>query len=451
MQRARPEVLMSRKIPTSAAAAVKPSARSLYALDALNIFLADIAGGIGPFLAVYLAASLHWNSSMIGSAMFASGLAGVIAQIPGGALIDGIWWKRYLISGAAGAVALCCLLMVWFPRFWVIVGAQSLIGVAGAVFGPSVAAISLGLVGRHAMDIRAGRNQSLSSVGNLILAAVAGAIGYFVSRDAIFYFVAIASIATIISALLINECDIDHSVARGQDDKKEPQCTGEDDQPDKGQVVGVGALLADRRVLIFAACAIAFHFANAAPGALVAQLFTKGTNPHPTLFTSASIILAQLVIIPLGYFIGKNAATSNRKPLYLIAFMVLPLRCFLLAVSHNHYWLTGLSVLDGVAGGVFGVMQLLVIKDLTRGTGRFNITQGALGTAVGIGASLSQLLAGFVVKQAGFNAAFLTMGAIASAACALFFFAMPETKENDNSMPSAVEATPQLVPESAPA
>jgi MFS family permease len=75
-------------------------------------------------------------------------------------------------------------------------------------------------------------------------------------------------------------------------------------------------------------------------------------------------------------------------------------------------------------------MQLLVIKDLTRGTGRFNITQGALGTAVGVGASLSQLLAGFVVKAAGFNAAFIVMGFIALGACALFFFFMPETKES---------------------
>lgn len=343
--------------------------------------------------------------------MFASGLAGVLAQVPAGALI-----------------ALACIAIVRVPTRPVIIGAQSFIGVAGAVFGPAVAAISLGLVGRRAMDARAGRNTSWSSAGNIGLAVGAGLIGYYLSREVIFYFVAGMSLCTVASVLCIREADIDHDLARGADDRDE-------------NVSGVGALLADKRVLIFALSVVGFHFANAALLTRVTQLLSTGKNAHPSLMTSACIVTAQLVIVPLGFFVGRRAQISLRKPIYLVAFAVLPLRCGLYLLSHNGYYLVALQALDGLAGGIFGIMQLLMVADLTRGTGRFNITQGALGMAVGIGASLSNLLAGVIVKHASYNAAFATMGAIALAACALFFFLVPETKP-DSAPASEVALAP---------
>src|SRR6185437_7165393 len=66
--------------------------------------------------------------------------------------------------------------------------------------------------------------------------------------------------------------------------------------------------------------------------------------------------------------------------------------------------------------------------DLMRGTGRYNIAQGAVITAQGVGAALSTTLAGLVVVHAGYSAAFLTLGAIAVAGLVLFVFAMPETR-----------------------
>ena len=71
---------------------------------------------------------------------------------------------------------------------------------------------------------------------------------------------------------------------------------------------------------------------------------------------------------------------------------------------------------------------MLVVADLTKGTGRFNLTQGALATATGIGAGLSNLLAGFVVKEAGFDAGFIMLAAIAAAAAIFYAVAMPETR-----------------------
>jgi hypothetical protein len=52
--------------------------------------------------------------------------------------------------------------------------------------------------------------------------------------------------------------------------------------------------------------------------------------------------------------------------------------------------LIAIQILDGIGAAIFGVVSVLVIADLTRGNGRFNLTLGAVTNAVGIGAALSQ-------------------------------------------------------------
>ena len=48
-----------------------------------------------------------------------------------------------------------------------------------------------------------------------------------------------------------------------------------------------------------------------------------------------------------------------------------------------------MQLLDGITAAVLGVMVPLMIADITRGTGHFNLGQGIVGTAIGIGASIS--------------------------------------------------------------
>jgi predicted MFS family arabinose efflux permease len=392
--------------------------QSLRALDSLNFFLADIQGGVGPFLVIFLTASLHWHPERVGFVMTCAGIVGVFAQTPAGAIIDRIQQKRLLVVFAALLLAISSIVIVLFPTFPVVVCAQSFTAIVGAFFGPTIAAISLGLVGRKYMEKRIGRNQSISSVGNVVAALLAGLIGSFIGRQYIFYFIAVMSVAVIISVLRIRDQNIDYTVARGGDG-------GAKEQP---QISNVTAVLKDRRVLIFAFCAVLFHFANASMLPLVGEVLSARKESNPSLYMSACIIVAQLVIIPLGIWIGRRASLVARKPIYLIAFIALPIRGLLYTLSDNPYFLVSVQLLDGIGGGIFGVMQLLVIADLTKGTGRFNLTQGAIGTAVGTGASLSNLVAGFVVKYAGYHAAFLTMAAIAGIALIVFWLLMPETK-----------------------
>jgi len=131
-------------------------------------------------------------------------------------------------------------------------------------------------------------------------------------------------------------------------------------------------------------------------------------------------------------------ATNARKPIFLVGFGVLPIRGVLYTLSNNPYFLVSVQILDGIAGGIFGVLSVLMIADLTKGTGRFNVTQGLLNTAIGIGAGLSNLIAGFVVQKTGYNSAFLMLAAIALVALAVFWFLVPETKVQSSQMPSEV-------------
>ncbi len=101
----------------------------------------------------------------------------------------------------------------------------------------------------------------------------------------------------------------------------------------------------------------------------------------------------------------------------------------LYTLSDNSVWLIGVQILDGVGAGIFGALTPLVIADIMRGTGRYNLALGAVATAQGIGASLSGLAAGIIVDHSGYTATFLTLGAAAAAALIVFAVGMPETAD----------------------
>ena len=111
----------------------------------------------------------------------------------------------------------------------------------------------------------------------------------------------------------------------------------------------------------------------------------------------------------------------------LIGFAVLPVRGALYTLTHQPLLLIAIQMLDGVGAGIFGVVSVLVVADLTRGTGRFNVTLAAISMAVGIGAAISQLLAGAIVHHFNYNAGFLFLAAVAGAAFLILWRLMPET------------------------
>jgi len=230
----------------------KPSARTLWGLDWLNFFLADVQTGVGPFLAIYLA-GYKWNEESVGFALTMGGIAGIITQTPAGALVDRLHCKRTLIAGGVVALAVGALLIALLPAFWSVMSAQVLIGGTSSIFGPAICAISLGIVGRHLFDRRQGRNQTFNSAGNVIAAVSMGLLGYYISNRSIFFLVAFGTLPTLLTLFLIRPGEIDYELARGA--KK---------SDDDGKPVAAYALLKDKPLVIFLICAVMFHFANAA-------------------------------------------------------------------------------------------------------------------------------------------------------------------------------------------
>jgi predicted MFS family arabinose efflux permease len=414
------------------------SRRSRLALDSLDLILPDVRGGLGPFLAIYLATVHRWDPARIGAAMAVMGLAGLAAQTPAGAIIDAVRETRTVIVVAFTLVGLGALAMVVMPTPPIVLSAQVLIGVAGAVFGPAMASISLGLVGHAQFARRMGRNQALDHSGNVAAAALAGLIGDSVGYGGIFVLAAVMCLGGILATSLIRGADINHARARGGgvEPTDENDATMFDRDLDHlnatpaeklPRLASIGELLADRRVRIFAASVVLFHFANAAMLPLVGQKLTAGLTRGAALPMSACIIAAQLVMIPVAIAVSHLAVTWGRKPTLMIGFAVLPIRGALYTLSDNPSYLVAVQLLDGVGAGVFGVVGVLIIADLTRGTGRFNLMQGGLATATELGGALSNLVTGVIVRNAGFDAGFLALAAIAATALAYFAFAMPET------------------------
>ena len=390
---------------------------SLRALDWLNFFLADVQTGVGPFLAIYLA-GYAWDEERIGLALSVGGIAGILAQTPAGALVDQVHQKRTVIAVAVGSLALGSLLIAFLPTFWSVMSAQALIGATSSVFIPAICAISLGIVGHRMFDARQGRNQSFNSAGNVVAAVSMGVLGYLVSNRSIFFFVVICTLPTLLSLSQIRADEIDYERARG---------AGKSD--DGGQPVGAAALLKDRPLVIFLVCAVMFHFANAAMLPLLGEMLAKGHGRSSMMFMSACVVTTQFTVTMIAPWSGRKAGFWGRKPLLLIAFGVLPVRAVLYTLTSNTIALVAIQILDGIGAGIFGVVSVLVIADLTKGSGRFNVTLGAIATAVGIGAALSQTIAGAIVHHSSFNTGFVFLAAIAAAAFGVLYFFMPETRE----------------------
>lgn len=391
------------------------------ALDAANFFLADVRDGLGPYLAVYLLTEQHWDEARIGLVMSIGTLAGIVAQTPAGALVDATRAKRLLTAVAAITVTIASLALPLFPSFLPVVISQSVMHAAAVVFPPAIAAVSLGIFGHATFTRRIGRNETFNHAGNAVAAGLAGLSACWFGPTVVFYLLGAMAVASLASVLAIPEEAIDHDLARGLHD------TGSGSQHE--QPSGLDVLLTCRPLLIFAICVVLFHLSNAAMLPLVGQKLALQDKNMGTSLMSACIVAAQLVMVPFAMLVGARADQWGHKRFFLTALLILPIRGALYTLSENPFWLVGVQLLDGVGAGIFGAIFPVIVADLMRNTGRFNIAQGAVITAQSIGAALSTTLAGFVVVGAGYSAAFITLGAIAAIGAVICLLALPETRQ----------------------
>jgi MFS family permease len=395
----------------------RPSQRSLRGLDWFVFFVADVQTGFGPFVAVYLTTQ-KWTQIDIGLVLSVSGLIALIGQMPGGALVDAVRSERNVAAVAVAIISASALAYAMWPIFPVVLVAAAMHAAASCVLAPAIAAISLGLVGVAAIGERFGRNARFASIGAGLSAAVMGASGYFFSARAVFFVTAALLIPALFVLRRMSPEEIDPERAHGSIPKRRAEKSP----------VDLRSLLRKRPLLIFGGCIMLFHLANAAMLPLMGSVLTTRSSQWATMLIAACIVGPQLVVAMFSPWVGEKAEQWGRRPLLIAAFAALPIRGILFATVTDPYLLVSVQLLDGLTAAVFSVLVPLTVADLTRGTGRFNLTQGIVGTMMGAGATLSPILAGYMSDAFGNRSAFLTLATIAALGLAAVWALMPETR-----------------------
>jgi MFS family permease len=393
------------------------SQRSLRGLDWFAFFVADVQTGWGPFVATYLT-SVAWTQFDIGLILTIGTITGLALQIPAGMLVDRVPAKRLLAALAVASISASALLLALWPIFSVVVAAKVLHAIASSLLGPTLVAMSLGLVGHALFSIRLGRNVRFLSLGNAIAAGVAGGIAYYYSNQAIFFVTAALGIPTLIALAQISSSEIDPELARGGISK-----SGVDTWFD-----AISGLVHHRVLIGFAATIVLFQLANAAMLPILAGILAKRDPETAALVLSICILVPQFVVVAIAPWIGVTAQSWGRRPLLLLTFVALSARGAIFAVTSDPYLLVAAQLLDGVSAASLGVLVPLIIADVTRGSGHFNFAQGLIGAAVGIGASFSTTLAGFIADTSGAAIAFLLLACVGVMGLVFVFTIVPETR-----------------------
>lgn len=382
-------------------------------------FLADVQTGFGPFVAVYLTTQ-KWTQVEIGLILSVGGLIALLGQVPGGALVDWARSERLVAGLAVATIGVSALAYAVWPIFPMVLSAAVLQAASSCVLGPAIAAISLGLVGRSAIGRRLGRNARFASIGSGVAAVGMGTCGYLFSSRAVFFVTVALTVPAIWAITRIRADEVNAEQAHGaipwSEDNAGPRTTS------------IAVLGRNRPLLEFALVLMLFQFANAAMLPLIGSFVTARSSTWAPALIAACMITPQIMVAAMSPWVGGRAQAWGRRPLLLIGISALVFRGLLFAFVREPHFLIAIQVLDGVAASVFGILVPLVIVDVTYGTGHFNLAQGIVGTATGIGASASMLFAGYLSDRFSSEVAFLALTAVAGIALGLVWLAMPETR-----------------------
>lgn len=398
---------------------------SLFGLNAVNFFQAEMVGVLLPVLGVLLKEH-GWRYDSIGMATAAAGLGTLVMQTPAGILCDRISSRRALFASCAIATGLC------FAGVPLIAGHQktvdAILFLSGAVqsfFAPLLGALALALVGQKLLNKTAGTNQGWNHAGNIMAAVAAMGLVRWMGVSSVFYSVGASSLLAAASVLLIRARDLDERVATGLSNEHT-------------EAIGWRELLKNRTILAVFVAIFLFHLANA-PILPTVALYVKNLGGSDSLMT-ATVLTAQIVMVPVAIFAGRYGERWGRKPVLAIAFWVLPLRILSYTLARDPRAIMWLQALDGIGAGIYGVVVISLAADLTGGRGKFNTLAGLFATALAIGGVVGPVISGFVVQHWGFKATFLAFAGLAIVGAGIFTICVPETRAQNRGVTAALNA-----------
>jgi MFS family permease len=406
-----------------------PAMRPLLALETLSFFMADVQAGIGPFIGVLLLAR-GWRTDEIGLVMTLAGLAAMIATPLAGAFVDSTRSKRALIVAATVTTTLASLSLLYTRSYGAVATAQIAAAVGGSVLLPAMAGVTLGMVRAGGFDRQFGRNQMANHAGNVVGAALAGWLGWRYGFGAVFALTALFAALAVICVLLIPARAIDYASARGLDSEQD-DCR--DSEPHTGARVDdrrpgsappepgrLRSLLANRPLALLGASLALFHLGNAAMLPLYGMGVVAAHRGNPSAFTAQTIVIAQFVMVGAAWLAPRLIHRYGYWRVLLVSWCALPVRGVLAAIIMNGAGVWPVQFLDGVGAGLQSVAVPALVVRLMEGSGRINVSQGAVATAQGIGAALSPWLGGTLAQQFGYSGAFLALGAVSVGSLALW-------------------------------
>lgn len=389
-------------------------------LQWVNFFVADMGTSFGPFVTVALTQA-GWSPGWIGSALGAGQLAALAGQLPAGALIDASHHKRVLAALAVLGISLAALTLAWVPSHSAVFAALITQNLAGVVLGPTIAALTLSLSKASALGDRLGRNVRFQAFGSAGAAVVLGALGNEFGPRAVFTTAACLALPALLALTGVRA----EALATAHTRTSHPAALPRTHRP---PLAGLGSVFASRGLLAFGLCVVLFFIGNTGILTLAALDFTRMDPRIADTLATAMVIVPQGVAAFLSPRLGRLAQRRGRRAVLLLGFSAVPIRATLFAIGGPPPLLVLYQAFDGLSAATFGVMLPLVVADLTRRSGRFNLGYAAIGLAVAGGAALSNTLTGQIAGLAGVPVAFGMLAGAGLLAMAAVAFVMPETR-----------------------
>jgi len=438
----------------------------------VSMSLGQLGDGLNIFQGIYLV-GIGWNESSVGKALSIMGLTALLVQPFAGDFVDRATIDRRVfltMASVVTAISASTILMVRHGNtdHTLIYSSKILEGISSSFIGPCLAALTLASFGPDRFDEVMASNIYWGHVGSVLAAGLAGLVAYMSFPDIKFCFLIIGASAVIAIGFVQSLPQGDPLLGRGfrsaedsdtvtRNDSLTDSENGDDEsnsipktptesspligskfvepeQPEMPEAASYMDVFLDRNTCILCCTGFFFHFANANVLLVLGELMgSEGEddkqNRNAIPLTAGAIIMAQ-VTMAFATQLGDNytARGTGRKVLFMAGLLSLPIRCALIILFSNagSAFLLSTQIFDGIGGGLMGLIQPLIIADITFGTGRFNAVNGLIASCFGLGATLSNFLGQIVVEHYG-HIASLTGSLFLSIIPIIVFSNMTET------------------------
>jgi predicted MFS family arabinose efflux permease len=277
--------------------------------------------------------------------------------------------------------------------------------------------------------------------------ALMGVAGAYIGKGAIFVAAAALCIPALIALGFIRGDEIDYARARNAKNLEDKSVEDERaEHRDKKQTkvkqssrkavgakpavsaTSILALAKNPALVLFTGATLLFQLADASVLPMMGENLASTRGDHAALWMSGLVVVPQIVVAILAPWVGFHSEKRGRRPLLLAGFALEPLRALLLAATAAYSALVVAQVLSGVTGAIIGVLTVIVVADLTAGTGRFNLAIGVLGALGGVAASISTTVSGYVFQVLGPHLGYVPLAVVAALATAMLWRFLTETK-----------------------